>query len=351
MADLPAVSDLLNAAYGTQAWNEDDKVNRDDEGNLIGAVSEAQAANRPTAEYGNGVSLALRQLSTFVRGTASVDAWSVANSLKLPVYTTAGRPAAGTAGRLIYDSDLDTILVDDGAAWDDMGGVSVDQVDDQTLYSVDFSTLANNTLADGAEVIDGFSWTIANAAAATTFAVENGTGIHFDAAASSTAYTTSSRTATNMSIQISTLIPSWDPQRDYVIEVYFSSLTLGTSLNRVLLCMENTTNAGAERLMGGGRRNTSGTQQTYQQDRTTLLSTDVTDDCFALCVSSGNVQVASADSSGGDFPSTYAHAQAIAAVNGISVMATSSELTIAFVTGEAGGAMDAVLRRLRVRRV
>src|SRR5688572_1260171 len=121
MADLPAVSDLLSASFATADWCDVDKVNRDDNGNLRGSVPESQSANHPTAEYANGVCAALRQLSTFVRGTASVDAWSIANTLKIPVYTTAGRPAAGTAGRIIYDSDLDTLFADDGAAWDRIG--------------------------------------------------------------------------------------------------------------------------------------------------------------------------------------------------------------------------------------
>lgn len=224
---------------------------------------------------------------------------------------------------------------------------------DTVLYSVDFSTLANNTLSNGTETIDGFGWTIANAAAATTFAVENGTGIHFDAAASSTAYTTSSRTATNMSILISTLIPTWDPQRDYVIEVYFSSLTLGTSNNRVLVCLENTDNTGAERLLGGGRQNVSGTQRFQNQNEATARTSTITttNDCFALKVSAGQMAVCGGASSGGDFPSAYGHADALSSTNGASVSSTTSFLTIAFPTGEAGGAMDAVLRRLQIRRV
>jgi len=43
----------------------------------------------------------------------------------IPVYTTAGRPAAATAGRKIYDSDLDLLLTDDGSAWNVVSSILI----------------------------------------------------------------------------------------------------------------------------------------------------------------------------------------------------------------------------------
>jgi hypothetical protein len=122
MADTPTIDDLLDAQYGTQPWSAPDKFNADSNGVAIGALAESLAAQKPTAEYANGVVAALRQLSTFVQGTAAITALQIATSLRIPTYTTAGRPAAGTAGRVIFDTDLSSMFVDDGAAYVAVGG-------------------------------------------------------------------------------------------------------------------------------------------------------------------------------------------------------------------------------------
>lgn len=222
---------------------------------------------------------------------------------------------------------------------------------DAVLYDVDYSTLANNALANGAEVISGDSWTVANAAAATTFEVLNGSGIHFDAAASSTAYTSSSRTAAYLRILLATLITGFDPLRTYVVDAYFSSLTLGTSNNRVFVGFD-LDGGGTDRLLGGGRRNTVGTQETYAQGDTTINGGAATHDAFGIRLSPDGVSTYSGTYAAGFPVYTFGGAHRLAS-EGANALPdpTNTFLVIAFPTGEAGGAMDAVLQRLRVRRV
>lgn len=44
---------------------------------------------------------------------------------RLPVFTTAARPAAALAGRILFDSDLGKVIVDTGAAWANVDGTSL----------------------------------------------------------------------------------------------------------------------------------------------------------------------------------------------------------------------------------
>lgn len=97
-----------------------------------------------------------------------------------------------------------------------------------TLYEVNFSTLANNTLVDGAETIDGLAYVAANMGELGTAAVQNGTGIRFVAA-------TSNGGATTMT-SVSQLIPyiyvplsqisGYNPMHEYIIEIYCSARIL-----------------------------------------------------------------------------------------------------------------------------
>lgn len=358
MADLPSIYDILNVNFLTQAWTALDGVNRNAAGTLVGALPEAQSANRPTAEWRNGVIGVLRQLSQIHTGATQTTALNIATTLRIPRYTTAGRPAAGTEGRLIHDTDLDILLLDSGAAWIEIGAaVEVADVADTVLYDQDFSTLANNTFADGAEVIGSHTWTAANVAAATIFDIQNGTGMRFDAAASSTAYTTTTRSASNIGIPILTLIPTYDPVRTYVIDAYFTTLTLGVSGNRVLLGLDNNDD-GTDRLAGGGPRNpgTAVTLSASTQIEGTIGGSysSVGHDTFGVRISPDGLTAYSGTYSGG-FPTAYARVGSVIqhATGSYSpaMDPTNARFVIAFVTGEAGGAMAATLRRLRIRRI
>jgi hypothetical protein len=223
---------------------------------------------------------------------------------------------------------------------------------DSVLYDVDFSTLANNTLANGAEVIDGDSWTVANAAAATTFEVLNGSGIHFDAAASSTAYTTAARSATYMRILLATLIPDFDPLRTYVVDAYFSSITMAVTNDRVFVGFD-LDGAGTDRIIGGGRRFNVGNNETYAQSDATINGAVVTHNTFGIRMSADGVSTYSGTYAAG-FPAPYpfggAHRLATEGANALPDP-TNTFIVVAFVTGSIAGTMDAVLQRLRIRRI
>lgn len=223
MADLPAISDLLNAGISTADWCDLDKVNRDEDGNLVGSLPEAQSANRPTAEFGNGVSAVIRQLSTFFRGTAEADALALADSFKLPRYTTAGRPAASAAGLMIFDTDLGAILVDNGSEWVSLSPFSADS---NTLYEVDFSSLATNAFTDGTEVIDGLSWTVANSAGAgASWGIVATEGLKWAAPTSSAqTWTVAAPNAPYLYLPVSS-IPNWQGGGSLVVDLYLSAMT------------------------------------------------------------------------------------------------------------------------------
>jgi hypothetical protein len=222
---------------------------------------------------------------------------------------------------------------------------------DAVLYDTDFSTLANNTLANGAEVIDGDSWTVANAAAATTFEVLNGSGIHFDAAASATAYTTGTRSATYMRILLATLIPNFDPLRTYVVDAYFSSLTMAVTNDRVFVGFD-LDGSGTDRIIGGGRRFNVGNNETYAQSDATINGAVITHDAFGIRMSPDGVSTYSGTYAAGfpNYPFGGSHRLATEGANALPDP-TNTFLVVAFVTGSVAGTMDAVLQRLRVRRI
>ncbi len=96
-----------------------------------------------------------------------------------------------------------------------------------TLYEVDFSTLANNTFADGAETIDGLPWVVANAAELATFDILNGTGLRAVVAASNggaSTMTSASQLAAYLYIELED-IPGYRPEHQYVFEIYCSAAT------------------------------------------------------------------------------------------------------------------------------
>jgi hypothetical protein len=140
----------------------------------------------------------------------------------------------------------------------------------------------------------------------------------------------------------------------YVIEVYLSSVTFGTSANRIYFGIENDT-AGTDRMIGGGRRNTSGTQQTYVtiDAASSILGNAVTHDAIAVRFNASGVSGYSGTYSAG-FP-TYTISSGYAAHADSVVSAVGGDSTnyffIAFISGETGAAMDCTLARYRIRRV
>ncbi len=229
--------------------------------------------------------------------------------------------------------------------------VPIGNVTDEVLVDIDFATLANNTFADGNEVIDGVTWVAANTAATNTWEILNGTGLRFNAAAVSTLYDNGTRTAANLAVPILTLMPAFDPLRTYVIDFFLSSVTFGTSPNRFLAGLLLDT-GGTDRVLGGGRRNSAGNQQTYSQLDATIAGDAATDDAVGVRLS-GNGVLTFSGTMGSTFP-VYPRAGGVEtftnSFNG-PFDPTQSRVVLAWPTGEAGGNMDCTLRRLRIRRI
>ena len=122
--------------------------------------------------------------------------------------------------------DVLTLNSDLVPEWTAPGGVDAD-----LIYDVDFTGLANNTLTNGAESIDGLSWTAANMASLGTAAVQASTGIRFAAGTSlgaATTMTSASQAAPYISIPLSS-ITGYDPRRDVIVEVYLANLVTEAS--------------------------------------------------------------------------------------------------------------------------
>jgi hypothetical protein len=235
--------------------------------------------------------------------------------------------------------------------------LTLSDMGDGTILDIDAaaeSTLSWRGAGDGARTFGGLSWSTVNVAAADAFGLVASTGLQFDATTSSTAYTTSARTCPYLRIPITTAIPNFDPLGTYVLEAYFSSLTLGTSANRIVLGIDLDV-AGTDRMLCGGRRNTSGTQQIYSTiDAAGTINGDTSSaDCVAVRINAHGVSSYGGASSGGTFPSRYTKSGGImgAVDSYCSVMDDNAFVVIAFAPNEAGGAMAATLRRFRIRRI
>lgn len=94
----------------------------------------------------------------------------------------------------------------------------------RTIYEVDFTTLANNTFANGAETIDGLGWTAGSVAVGTRtiFDILNGTGLRWTAPTSAaTDFTTAAQTAAHLYIDL-TSFALYRPEEDLIIEIQYT---------------------------------------------------------------------------------------------------------------------------------
>lgn len=224
-----------------------------------------------------------------------------------------------------------------------------------TLVDIDATAAATNDWqagGDGTYAFGGVNWTVANVSAADTFGLVNATGLRFNASATNGAYTTSSRTAAYLRTPITTLIPTFDVMGTYVIEVYLSSVTFGTSGNRIAFGIDHD-GSGTDRMLCGGRRNTSGTQQTYVTFDTaaSILGNAASHDALAIRINANGITGFSGTYSAG-FPTyTFSGGHASHPDATINTIGADSYFFIAFISGETGAAMDCTLARYRIRRV
>lgn len=134
------------------------------------------------------------------------------------------------------------------------------------IYEVNYSTLANNTFADGTEVLDGLSYTSVNTALLGTAALVNGTGIDLRAGnslGSGATFNATTRNAYHLYIPLSS-IPGWDGRYDHLIEIYASTHVLeinGDSFFVGLWGPAGQPTNGVERVKVARISNQTGTQQ------------------------------------------------------------------------------------------
>lgn len=180
---------------------------------------------------------------------------------------------------------------------------------DRTVYELDFSTLANNTFANGTEVIDGKNWTCFSAAAAGTWALQNGTGIRWIPAVSTAGvFSDATQSAAGIYIDLATLIgPTFHPGKKYSFEVRFGSRTLNASsrVGPALWLPAGTPTGAAARQRTAGVNNSGGTQFAFSQQQGTATNGQVNvagDDVFSLIVEPGGTSYASSGAWSGGWP-------------------------------------------------
>ncbi len=150
---------------------------------------------------------------------------------------------------------------------------------DSVAYEVDFSTLANNTITDGAETIDGLAWVGINTASAGTIAVQNGTGIRITPATSTsaTAFTSSSVLVPGVYTTLGAL-PGFSPDHDWIVEVYLSTIVLEQSGEAALLGLwgvaGSPTTAAVQRVRVAGIRSNPTTFSPRLTDGTNVIISD-----------------------------------------------------------------------------
>lgn len=195
-------------------------------------------------------------------------------------------------------------------------------------------------------------WTIVNTGVADVFGPNGTTGVRFNASAGTTTlFNSSTRTATHMWILAASLIPDFDPLTEYIIETYFSSLTLGTTGDEVGAWAWNAS-GGSPILVRGGRRNASGVQQTTLTYQTNANGTPYTDDAFAMRFNTNNIAVASGLYGVDGFPDPYPHLGSAASFAVTPVASplfdpTTLRIGVAWPANTAGNA-DSTLARIRI---
>lgn len=129
---------------------------------------------------------------------------------------------------------LNAVVIQAGLDHGSIGGLADDDhpqymlaAGGRTVYEVNFASLATNDFANGAEVVDGRSWTAAQRAAAALMQITNGTGLQWAPAVTTAgAFSSSTQTSAHAYIDVATLIgSSFDPAARYSFELYVPTRT------------------------------------------------------------------------------------------------------------------------------
>lgn len=230
---------------------------------------------------------------------------------------------------------------------------------DSILYSVDFTTLANNALT-GTESLDGRNWTILQEGNSTLFEIVNGTGLHWDASTTSTVYTSTTQSASRMQISWTNLLgSSYDPTGEYLVLIRLGTSTWANGNRLGVHAITNGTTATNN--TGAIKRRPSGTVQVahYGPSATEAAGVNVDPDILAIRVSN-NLVVSYYGTYSGGFP-TFANLTLIgnggfavtsaAAASYLSNGGETAAIVLFMATGEASGTADHIIRELQVRRI
>lgn len=224
------------------------------------------------------------------------------------------------------------------------GGTVLVDIDCTADATVDW-----NAGGDGNYSLGGFTWAILNTGVADTLGPVNGTGLRFNSSASATVYTNASRTACNLRIAALTLLPTFVPWGRYLFEFYCSAITLGTSVDMVMMGLF-ADQPGTDHVMVGGRRNTAGNQETATTLQASTLGIGYTDNCFGVLLDVHGVTCLSGTYAS-DFVYTHQGGYQSNGANNTGCFDTSlAQVVIAFPTSSSGN-VDVTIARIRVRRV
>lgn len=144
-------SDYSAGVAGRTWWNTTDGQQKVDDATNVRAVLrndlKAIIGNSGTSSQNvrfHRSAAAVLQLVLANDATAEGSYGSFAQlSAKIESFSTAGRPSAGNAGRIIYDTDLSTLLCDNGSSWETL--VTLDNSQILTNKDVDGGTASNSS--------------------------------------------------------------------------------------------------------------------------------------------------------------------------------------------------------------
>jgi hypothetical protein len=272
-----------------------------------------------------------------------------------------GRDTAGSG-------DVEEISLGTGLQWSGAGAIEMDQaaVAGRVIYSVDFTTLANNTFVNGTETIDGLNWTCAATSntSRTIFDIQNGTGLRWTAPTSSaTAFDSASQTAAHIYIDLSAFT-LWRPEEDLIVEVQYTG-TFENGNDGFYFGLWGQANspvsigtASVSRMECANRANSGGNQTVRTLHNTTINATNVIDvsahDCaMARFTNDGTFSTFYGTYSGGFPTAAYnvgvSQLTAQSLVN--SMMCQNTRLVLAFRSVSDASPTSAVtIQRLRLRR-
>lgn len=227
---------------------------------------------------------------------------------------------------------------------------------------------ATQALADGAQVIDGVTFTVVNSASAATWQTTLGTGLQFRAAAVSTQWVTAGggQSAAALRVRWRDLVDDYDPTRRYLVQVLLDASDANAASERVAVGVirEAGVPTGANRAISGAFHGHNGTAVMAGTIASNSAGTGSVDYAAVPCELSWSASPSSpsgavghyAPQAAGDWAPqsdlrTLTWTQATGTPGAITADAFTdpdAEVFLAFPTGNVTGTFNATVRELRV---